>query len=188
MTLLRNIHLLLGLFCNCFILMYALSSMQMSHNIWFPNKPEVSESQSMLPPDLDARAAARILIDQGLRGEIAQVKAIDGTIQFRIQRPGTVYEVTYNSQSGNSRVKTSTAGLMGMLNRLHHVNGFWHDYGLVNMWSAALLFTSLALIALALTGIYLWFKIYKERLIGGVLLGLSLSYGLGLIVLMRNAS
>ncbi len=185
---LRNIHLLLGLFCSCFVLMYGLSSMQMSHNSWFPNKPAVSESQSMLPPNLDARAAARILMDQGLRGEIAQVKAAADSIQFRIQRPGTVYEVAYNPQSGNAQVKTNTAGLMGMLNRLHHINGFWHDYGLINMWSAALLFTSLALVCLSLTGIYLWFKIYKERLIGGVLLGLSLSYGLCLIFLMRNAS
>lgn len=185
---LRNVHLLLGLFCSCFVLMYAFSSLQMSHNSWFPTKPIVTESQSKLPPHLDARVASRLLMDQGLRGEMMQVKLSTTNIQFRIQRPGTVYEIAYDLQSGQTQVKTSRVGLVGMLNRLHHINGLRHDYALLNLWSSALLFTSLTLIALGLTGICLWFKFYKERFIGGVILALSLTYGLGLILLMRSAS
>ena len=185
---LRNVHLLLGLFCSCFVLMYAISSLQMSHNSWFPTKPIVTESQSKLPPHLDARVASRLLMDQGLLGEMMQVKLSDTNIQFRIQRPGTIYEIAYDLQSGQTQVKTNRVGLVGMLNRLHHINGLRHDYALLNLWSSALLFTSLTLIALGLTGICLWFKFHKERFIGGVILALSLPYGLGLILLMRSAS
>ena len=184
---LRNIHLLLGLFVSSFVLMYSLSSMQMSHNSWFSVKPTVEESQVKLTTGLEARAVARLLMEQGLRGEIAQVQPANAPVKFRIQRPGTVYEVVYDAQSGETKVKTSTVGFAGMLNRLHHISGFWHEYGLINWWAGALLLTSVALMALALTGIYLWFRIYKERLVGAILLALSLGYGLGLIVLMRSA-
>ena len=184
---LRNIHLLLGLFVSSFVLMYAISSMQMSHNSWFSVKPAVAESQLRLTAGLEARAVARLLMEQGLRGEIAQVQPSKAAVKFRMQRPGTVYEVAYNSESGETKVKTSTVGFAGMLNRLHHISGFWHEYGLINWWAGALLFTSVSLMALALTGIYLWFKIYKERLAGAVLLAVSLGYGLGLIVMMRTA-
>lgn len=182
----RNIHLLLGLFFCSFVLMYSVSSMQMSHNSWFETKPGVTESVSKLAPGLDARAAGRMLIERGMSGEIAQVRPGE-VIQFRIVRPGTVYEVAYDSTSGEAKVKTNVSGFMGMLNRLHHINGFWHDLNLINLWTGALLVTSLALITLALTGIYLWFRIYQERLVGGLLLSLSLIYGLGLIFLMRAA-
>jgi hypothetical protein len=40
---------------------------------------------------------------------------------------------------------------------------------------------------LSLTGIYLWFKIHTERIIGLILLTLSLGYSLTLIVLIRSA-
>jgi hypothetical protein len=40
---------------------------------------------------------------------------------------------------------------------------------------------------LSLTGIYLWFKIHTERIIGVILLTLSLGSSLTLIVLIRSA-
>jgi len=76
---------------------------------------------------------------------------------------------------------------MGMLNRIHHIGRLWHEFTLTNVWAVFVGLVSVALMVLSVTGIYLWFKIHTERVIGSILLALSLGYGLTLIVLIRTA-
>lgn len=122
-----------------------------------------------------------------MRGELAQVRKTEAGHAFRIVRPGTVYEVEYASQTGEAKVRTNTANFMGMLNRIHHISGFWHDYWLLNVWGAFVALVSAALILSGLTGIYLWFKLHSERAIGAVLLLVSLGYSLTVMYLLRTA-
>ncbi len=185
---LRNTHLFVGLFSCLFLLMYGVSSVQMSHNTWFSSKPSTTESRVALGAGGagDPRALARRLMEEhGLRGEIQQIRATAAGCAFRIVRPGTVYDIDYAGLSGQAHIKTHVAAFMGMLNRLHHIGGLWHDFGLVNAWAFFLGLVSAGLVVLGLTGIYLWFKIHTERLAGGILLALSLGYSLTLMVWMR---
>ena len=76
---------------------------------------------------------------------------------------------------------------MEMISRIHHLAGLRHEYELLNVWGFFVAFVSVALFALGATGVYLWFKHYNERVIGMILLGISLAYGLTLIVLVRVA-
>ena len=187
---LRNTHLFLGLFSFLFLLMYGVSSVQMTHNSWFNSKPSVSESTIPVPGEQahDARAVARFLMDRrGVRGEIQQAQETENGFRFRVMRPGTVYEVAYARSTGEAKVRTNVANFIGMLNRLHHVGGLWHDFTLTNIMGFFVGLVSAALVGLGLTGIYLWFKIHKERKIGAALLALSLGYSLTLMVLMRIA-
>ena len=186
-TWMRNTHLLLGLSTLWFILMYAVSSVQMAHPRWFRAHPDVAETTYALPANLDgARPAARELMDgHGLRGELSDVRPGPQLVRFRIVRPGTVYEVAYTPASGEAKVRTNTAAFMGMLNRIHHVQGIWHEYGLINVWGAFVGVVSIALIGMALTGIYMWFKLHKERVTGGAILAASLVYGIGLMIAIR---
>ena len=185
---LRNTHLLLGLFSCLFLLMYGVSSVQMAHNTWFDLKPHVIESQATLASGLSsARDIGRQLMDQGaVKGELQQIRKTAGGYSFRVVRPGTVYDVDY-AQTGAVKIRTNVANFMGMLNRIHHVGGLWHDYTLTNVWGVFVGMISVMLIVLSVTGIYLWFKIHTERVIGAVLLILSLAYSLTLIVLIRTA-
>jgi len=57
----------------------------------------------------------------------------------------------------------------------------------LNAWGALVAVLSLALFVIGATGIYLWFKLHQERVIGAILLTLSLGYSLTLMVLARNA-
>src|SRR6185295_19408306 len=133
---LLNSHLFLGLFSCLFLLMYGVSSVQMSHNTWFRSRPDVTTAEYALSPNAaDARAVARELMDtHKLRGEIAQVRATAGSLAFAITRPGTVYQVEYATATGAAKVRDNRAGFIGMLNRLHHINGVRHDYWLINVW------------------------------------------------------
>ena len=186
---LRNTHLLIGLFSCLFLLMYGISSVQMAHNRWFNSKPAVTESHMMIGKGIgNVRLLARQLMDgRGLKGELAQVRFEGEDYSFRIVRPGTVYEVAYSPETGSVTIRTNVANLMGMLNRLHHVGGLWHEYALINVWAVFVGLVSAILILLSLTGIYLWFKIHSERVIGAILLTLSLGYSLTLMILIRLA-
>ena len=125
------------------------------------------------------------LMAQGMRGELAQVSVTKEGANFRIVRPGTVYEVVW--AGGTAQVRTNQANFMGMLNRIHHIGGLWHEFTLVNVWAFFVGLVALALLILGATGIYLWFKLHQERVIGTVLLALGLGFGLSLIVLIRTA-
>ena len=101
---LRNTHLLIGLFSFLFVMMYGVSSVQMSHNAWFNLKPAVTESQVTLATGItDPRDIARQLMDRGaVRGELTQIR--DST--FRVIRPGAVHEVNYSPQTGVATIRT----------------------------------------------------------------------------------
>ncbi|MGH9661792.1 MAG: PepSY domain-containing protein [Bryobacteraceae bacterium] len=184
---LRNTHLLLGLFGFLFLTMYAVSSVQMVHRI--PIRPSVSETmRTVTAGETDARRVARELMDRyGLGGDLLRVRTSEKGASFDIVKPGTVSNVDYDRASGEAKVRTSVVGLLGMLNRIHHVGGLWHEYALINVWGALVGLVSASLVVMALTGIYLWFKIHTERAIGVALLAISLGYSVTLMVLMRNA-
>jgi hypothetical protein len=96
--------------------------------------------------------------------------------------------VKYNRQTGDAKVTTRTANLMGTLVGIHKTAGLWRETTLANLWGALVGMVSVGLIVLAVTGIYLWFKIHNERLVGVILLFISLGYSLTVMVLLRTAS
>ena len=186
---LRSIHLCLGLFCCLFLLMYGVSAVQMSHSRWFNLKPSVTTSEITLDKTNSGspRAAANeLIVRHGLRGELRQVTETASGSSFRIVRPGTVYEVEYVRATQIARVKTNTAGFIGMLNRIHHVAGVNHEYALINIWGWLVPLVSVMLFVLGATGVYMWFKLYNERVIGIVLLSATLAYTLTIIVMLRQ--
>ncbi len=189
---LRNAHLLLGLFAVLFLLVYGASAVQMSHHSWFPLKPAVTETQVAVAlaagETAEPRAIARRLMDEhGLRGELAQPRMAGDTWKMRIARPGTVYEVEYVPAAGQARIRASRAGFMGMLNRIHHLGGLWHESSLINAWGLFVAIISLALVLSGLTGSYLWWKLQRERLPGGIVLALGAGGSLVLMMLLRAA-
>ena len=64
----------------------------------------------------EARSVARELMDRhGLKGELAQVRQAGQSFNFRIVRPGTVYEVAYTPETGTAKVKTNVANAFDAL-------------------------------------------------------------------------
>lgn len=184
---LRNIHLLCGLFSCFFLLMYGVSAVQMSHHDWFDIRPAVTERRIALAPgQQDGRAVALALMrEHGLRGTLNQIRPSAAGLAFGIVRPGMQYQVQYEIATGAATVKESRSGFLGMLNRIHHAGGLTHDYWLINLWGGMIGLVSLALLAVGVTGVWMWFKLHSERLAGAVLLGLCLAASVPLIVLIR---
>ncbi len=187
---LRSAHLAFGLFSSAYLFMYGWSAMQMSHNSWFDLKPAIEERTIPLGTQFagNPRATARELMDRyGMTGQIMQSSVTDEGARLRINRPGAIHDVTYVNETGEARVRTSVATFPGVLNQVHHVHGLWHEWWPYQFAGALVGAISVILIPLSLTGIYLWFKIHKERKVGAVLLGAQLVYGIAVILAIRGA-
>jgi hypothetical protein len=130
-------------------------------------------------------AAFELMTDHGFRGDLRQIQERNGTVTFQIVRPGEAAAVTYSSASGAAIVKVTQQGALETMVQLHTNHGFWHDYLPSNLWAALALLASVGLLLLGVTGIYLWFTRYRERWIGGVLLGFGVIYGCVTLVLTR---
>ena len=188
-TTIRCIHLLLASFSLPFLVMYGVSAVQMSHNSWFQMKPTVQERDLPLAPgQTDGRAIARDVMDRErtIKGEISNVQTSAATVSMRIVVPGTVHEVKYNAASGIAHVKTSVAGVMGMLNRLHHWAGFYREPLSAKVWALAVAIVSTALLLVGATGIYMWFTRRPERRIGLALLTINVVFAVTIMVMLRR--
>ncbi len=184
---LRNTHLLLGLALCSFVLLFGVSSIKFAHQDWFTAKPtETHLTATVEPSEADTpRALARLLMDrEGYRGGLNNIRDTDGGFRFNIGRMGTIHEVRYERGSPEVRVKKRVFPFADMLTWMHATFGIDHEYPLHNLWGWLMLVTSIGLLGLGGTGIYLWFKIYRERLVGSILLFGNLCFGLLLMLLL----
>ncbi|HKD07958.1 MAG TPA: PepSY domain-containing protein [Bryobacteraceae bacterium] len=183
--LLRNIHLLAGLFALPALLTYAVSSVQMAHRIRIPQN--VTEEDATLAPGLAPRAAAlQLMAQQGFSGDLGGVLTTPAQTTFSITRVGSRYQVGYDPGSGRAHVKRTDTGILGELNRLHHLHGLHHENRAMNAWAVMLAAVSLILLTIGVTGIYMWFKLQRERVIGAILLSVNLIISIGLLTFLRS--
>jgi hypothetical protein len=140
-----------------------------------------------LPPNLPgARAAARELaVRHGIEGELVAVLDTPAALNFRVERPGTMFQVRYQPQGGETLVIVRRGSIARMLNALHVVTGMWHGFAPLNAWAGALGLVSLGLLLLGATGFYLWWRNPAERWIGAVLLAGGAGLAVVLIAGMR---
>jgi hypothetical protein len=184
----RNTHLALGLLAVPFVLLYAVSAAQMAHRSWFSPMPEVSVTRLSLPPAevADPPSLALALMRRGeVKGQIESSSQPPFGYQLRLTRPGTMQDVRYDLASSIAEITTSRSSFIFVLNRLHHLGGVRLKYLPLELWGVVLAGVACVLIALGLTGIYLWFKVQRERLVGSVILAVSLGFSLTLLLLMR---
>ena len=186
---LRTIHLLCGALALPMLLMYAISAVQMAHSKWFRLKPSVTESKVQLSKEYtDGRLLARdVMAIRDIRGEINSVQPTPGGFSVRVVVPGTVHEIQYDRATGSAAVRTNVAGFMGMLNRLHHAAGLWHEYGPLKIWAVLVGIVSLATVGLAATGLWMWWLRRQERTWGVILLGANVAFALVVLTLIRSS-
>lgn len=183
--LIRNSHLVLGLSSVLFILTYAVSAVQMAHRIRLA--PQVTEEDLTLPAGLAPRRLAEELNrDRGYGGELGNPQPAAKGFRVSVTRPGTNYAVTYDAATGQTHVRREERSFLGMLNRLHHQNGLHHQDGRLNAWGWALALVSIVLLLIGASGVYLWFQMHRERIIGTVLLTANLLVSLGLLLALRH--
>lgn len=185
---LRNAHLGAALAAAAFLAAYAASAVQMAY---FKARPEPARDSVEIDVPAavgdEPRALARwLMAEHGVRGVLAEVEAgRDGELRLRVERPGTLHRVAFDRSTRRARVATQRWNAVWALNRLHHTAGLAHGYRPLDLWGAAVLLASLALLVLAASGVALWFQRHRERRAGVVVFAAGLVWGVGLLVWIR---
>jgi hypothetical protein len=179
-TLLRKIHLYAGLAVLIFLVMYFVTGYPIIHDSWFP-KPEPVKTTRTEPlaytGPKEPEAFANYLQETfDLRGRpIRRRRLPDGGWEFRYTRPGTFYEVLVppsgDSVSITTRKENTVATMVGF-HKLHEYSGGKLYY----IWAFFYDLASFSLIVFGLSGIYLWYRLTKKKLLGWILLGISYGY------------
>lgn len=185
----RDVHLVLALLSLPFLLVYGVSTVQLLHPNLFAWAEHEDQVERVIEVPEEARgsprAVAQHLMARGVKGDLMKVESSSTAVKLRIVMPGTVHTAEFPPGAASVTVSSSVGGWVGLLNRLHHAGGMWHDYWGTNFWGWLVLFTSLALLGIGTSGIVLWYQRKKERLIGWGMLVISLVFGLGIVTLVR---
>ncbi len=186
--LMRNIHLGIALTVIVMAMVFAASTIFFMYKSWFPD--EVTETERTIQVAADAAGTPRelameLIRNHGLKGEVLGINETDDGYTFRISRPGTEDSVEYTRATGAVKIKDKQWQLGQTLMQLHTMHGFFHESTTATLWAVFSLLTSLGMLALGGTGIYLWWLNRAERLVGGIILSLGLSYGLITLILTR---
>jgi len=184
---LRDTHLLLGLFLFVPVMMFGVSSLHFSHGSWFGSKPAATQSTVVVDPgqaSTPRELARHLMEEQGYRGGLHDIRDDAGQIHFNISRIGTRHDVDYTRGDREAQVRTRVFPFMDTMTWMHATFGVQHEYAPHNVWGALMFLTSVGLLVLGGTGLYLWFKLRAERGIGLILLLGNLAFGATLIVLL----
>lgn len=186
--LMRNIHLGIALTVIVMAMIFAASTIFFMYRSWFPD--EITETERNIPVSADVagtprQLAVELIRNHGLKGEVLGITQTEEGYAFRVFRPGTEHAVEYSRATGEAKIKERQWQTGQTLMQLHTMHGFWHESGTAALWSAFSLLTSLGMLALGASGIYLWFVNRAERLVGGIILTVGLSYGLITLMLTR---
>ncbi len=179
-TLLRKIHLYTGLVILVFVMMYFVTGYVMIHSTWFP-KPEpvkTTRTESLVYTGSREPAAFSSYLQQtfDLRGQPAQPRWLqDGSLQFRYFRPGTVHEAVVTPAGDHVSITTSEENIVETMVGFHELHGYVGGK-LYNLWAFLYDLASFSLIVFAFSGIYLWYRLTKKKLLGWVCLAISYGY------------
>jgi hypothetical protein len=173
----RRIHMYLGLTLMPWLLVYAISTLGMNHRQLFTGGTDESlvvvtdrVYRPELGPDLDPRRWARaILKDLGLEGRhAAEWRESDQALVIHRQSPGRERRITYWPADGRLVVEAAPFRLRRFLTGLHTLHGFGGAFPAATAWAVLVDMVSAAMIAWALSGLYLWWETRRARLWGGL--------------------
>ncbi len=191
----RSFHLVSGFIVSAVLLMYAVSGFAMAHPDWLATPPETESRSVAVSVDAAALPAAagperrglerRIRNELGLRGRLEHSKPV-GRRGWKLifRRPGTEAELSLPAR-GQAQLKTTRSGAAYTLNRMHQFRGYSGE-PLHLLWAAVIDLTSLALVVFAVSGVYMWYVLKRDR-VGWILLVGSSAYVVGSILYLVRA-
>jgi hypothetical protein len=179
-TVFRRIHLYAALAIMSFVIMYFVTGYPMIHHDWFPQPEPVKTTRTealTYAGSKDPTAYSQYLQETfDLRGKPVRPRRLkDGSWQFRYSRPGTFYEAVVSPAGDTVRITTREENMVETMVGFHKLHGY--GFGPVyNVWSVLYDLASFAMIVFAFTGIYLWYRLTKEKLLGWICLLISYGY------------
>lgn len=176
----RKVHMYAAFSLIGFVLMYFITGFVLTHGKWFEEtKPVVTHKT--IPLDLPRQMTLEELSvavqnEFGIHAKRQEPKRQAGdTILLEYVKPGQFYSVKVPPDLSQARLKTQKFGLVRTLIGFHRVHGYGGGF-LFSCYVFLMDLASIATILYAFTGIFLWYKLIRQRRLGALLLVLGMGY------------
>ena len=191
----RNLHLYLGLFVSPFVLVYAVSAIQLNHSLmpWGGRGAPSTDRRVVRVVVTDAAdglaVAAQVRRQVGIAGEIGYVNRKPGgtRVSFPLESPGRTTQVKVDLATGIATIEQKDTGVWDALIYLHKMPGP-HNANIRGNWLFTRLWGWLAdatvylLLFLTASGVYLWTILKADRRTGLRVLAAGVLSFLALVV------
>ena len=178
----RDLHLYAGLFLCPFILLFAISTLQLNHPSRSASGQPATKRQATVKLPLGEVGSiphARDILGQlGVTGEIDYVRhnAKAEKLLIPVSKPGEATRVEVDLQVGTATIERDRRGLADALNYLHKMPGphnvrFRGNWTYLGWWAVTADGVVYGILFLTFSGLCLWWKLKAERIVGWVLLG-----------------
>lgn len=181
----RDLHLYLGLFVSPLVVVFAVSTLILNHPGLHAQQPAgrsgtSTETFHVRAPDrpITMEKAKEILRQVHVTGEIDYLRhaTADPRLTIPVTKPGEITRVEVDLLTGTATVERRPQGLAEVLIYLHKMPGphnamFRGNWLYTVWWSAMADGFVYAVLFLTLSGLFLWWKIKSDRMIGWALLG-----------------
>jgi hypothetical protein len=183
----RRIHLNSAFITSVFLLMYFISGLFLMMGSVFPRalKQTVSEQAALSAGKSESENIAEICNRYHIYGD-ETVKIIPGNKKsYSYFRPAYRAEILLDETLPAARVKISEGTIWSVMNDFHRLRGYTGNWA-HRLWSLFYDLSCISLIVMALTGVYLWWKMERKKRLGIVFL--LVSTGLTLFTVMYLAT
>jgi hypothetical protein len=182
----RRIHLFTGVGLLAFVVMYFVTGYVLIHGDWFANSPPEKttrdEPLAAAPGASPEEFSALLQRQLNLTGKRQPpVRMKDGGWRFNYVRPGVSHEAVVPPSGGVVHITTSRFGTRQTLVGFHRLHGYGGGW-MYDLWMVLYDLASASMIVFAVSGIYLWYKLTRRRLLGWVLLAASFTFATGTVV------
>jgi len=187
----RRVHMFTALFLGPWMLMYAFSTLVMTHgdfvSSFYPSKSpalvterELDYTRSFPTNVAREQIGLQILQDLGLDGTHSVSGGRNGKpLVITRQHSLAARRLTFDSAARRVVIQKEEFRTPTFLERLHRRRGYSHPYALEDTWGLSVDVAVVIMVFWSLSGIWLWWEIKSTRLWGA----LALVFGLGLFAL-----
>ncbi len=194
--LIRSLHLYFGLFISPFVLIFGISVLIFNHpdliNRVSPvkNIPDIKTKLDKIPYDTtDLRTAKAIIAKLSITGEIDFISRNDSSISFPVKKPGLRTQIKVNTNTGSVLITRKNEEVLRSTTFLHSMPGPHNvkvrgNSGFMKVWRILADVVVYFLLFLTVSGIFLWYILKAERVLGLYALVLGLLFFIGSLLLI----
>ena len=167
--LIRRTHMYLALFLAPWMLMYAVSTLVMTHRTRFaPQAPFQAERSTtfdaVFPDNVDPRQVSEALLASlGLEGSHMVTRRKDGTYVVNRADLLTPRRLTYTPADRRVVIERLPLQTSGLMNRFHRRRGYATGYALDTTWAVTVDVAIAAMMFWALSGLWMWWEMKATR-------------------------
>jgi len=184
--LIRRVHMFTALFLSPWMLMYALSTLVMTHREYvlsfYPSKSPAMVTERELdytrsfPTNMTLEEIGlQVLQDLGLDGTHSVSGGRNGRpLVINRQNALSTRRVTLDATAQKVLIQREEFRAATFLDRLHRRRGYNHPYALEDTWGFSVDVAVVIMVFWSLSGVWLWWEIKAVRLWGSLALGAGL--------------